>query len=87
MRVDETGNPTPKDEKGSDTPGDWPDPPSEGLAAPDPARHVTSSGIGMTGGTPVGSATDRKVPDTWAREHSTLDNVGPGALDVKTGED
>lgn len=87
MRKDETGQPLPVDETGAPNPGDFPDPANHGLIEPDPARHVTSSGIAPTGGVPVGSASDRKQPDTWARSHATNANLGPGALDVEQDEE
>lgn len=87
MRKDETGQPTPVDEDGKPTPGYFPDASSHSLEEPDPTRPITSSGIGMTGGVPVGSASDRKQPDTWARDRATNNNVGPGALNVASDED
>lgn len=87
MRKDETGQPTPVDETGSPTPGYFPDEPNHDMHEPDPARSMTSSGIAPTGGVPVGSAAERKQPDTWAREHATGGNVGPGALDVGDAEE
>jgi hypothetical protein len=77
MRLQET----PRDEEGHELIGAWPDPPVREDGHIDHARVVTSSGEGVTGGIAAGSA-DRKIPDEWARDHGTADNLGPGALNV-----
>ena len=47
------------------------------------ARVITSSGEAPTGGTTVGGAADRVIPDRWIREHSTATNEDPEWPDPK----
>ena len=64
-------------------PGYFPDPPNEDAAN----RSMTSSGITVSGGMPVGSASDRKQPDPWARRHGSNANLGPGTVDIEREDD
>lgn len=41
----------------------------------DQSRVITSSGEAPTGGTPVGGAADRVIPDPWAARHGSATNV------------